>query len=267
MKIRSRVTIAAFAMILSLAGCANLFTTNYFESFAGPPSASDISYDGSDAAGYLDELEDAMESDRFIDSLSDTQRDALTDDLEDIYTTSTDAAVIQEAALLAAELQMNGTGAGETANNVVDLFMNSSDGSDNVFEDPDALLSGLIPAEAQGDPVAIAAILNDLVSAGTAFTAFGNSVDDAPPADGVSGEVAQNAAVSILVMTIAGVDPADTPAAREAKIAALTGSVVDGTVSDDYAATDLGTALDDDSPLSNILDAAGFDPSMFGGDE
>ncbi len=248
-------------LVFSLSSCSNLFTTNYFTRFDGPPSASDISYNPDDPKGYLDDLGEAMDSSRFFDDLNESDRDTLTNNLEDIYTDpSADPETVQEAALLAAELQLNGTSAGTTVNNVVDIFVSDSSGS--AFEDPGVLLEGIIPESAAGDAGAIASILEDLVTAGNAYEAYGNSVSGGSD---VSGEVAQNAAVAILVSTIvssgSGGSTEDNIDALAAAIAGGSGStnaIFESGGSFNGAGDAMTDAAAEGSALDSILSSSGF---------
>lgn len=256
---------AVLAATLLLSGCADLFVMNYFQEFDGPPSATSIQFDSADTDSYDDYIGDlsyAMESDRFFEELSDLDRETLVSNLEGIYTSSSsDAVEIQDAALLVADLELRDTDAGETINNVVDVLMDSSsDEGGGAFDDPSVLIEGILPDGVADDATAIEAMLTDLVSVGGAYEVYGTSIG--ADADSVAGDVAQNAAVSIVVSAIVE----SGSGSPEENIAALADALAnesadtlfdtEGTFAD--AGDAVTTTLEGDA-LSNILSGAGLD--------
>jgi hypothetical protein len=238
--------------ILLLSGCANLFTGNFFENFDGPPSASDLinSYDASNPGAFVDSIAEAAESPRFLNGLSAAERDSLTTSLADVYGGSADVATRQEAAILAATVNITGTAAGDTINNVADIV---TSGTTNDFSDPQKLLEAIIPAEAQGDATAVQAILDDLVQAAAAYDALGTTLtsggDNAdPPADANMTAIAQNAVVALAIQSLS------TQAGSTATLAAEIVSGSFGSYTDPIAGAD-----DDTTPLGAILAAGGLD--------
>lgn len=262
------------AILLALTSCANLFDGNMFENFDGPPSAADIlgGYTDEDgtvppesADGFVDDLGDAAESERFFDDLTDEDREELETALESIYDNEeVDTETRQDAAILAGEIALRGTPAGDTVNNVVDVLIDSEDGAD-AFNDTGALLDAIIPADAQGDPEAVRDILESMVSAANAYESLGDTMTDEDgdgtpdgPDGANMGEVSQNAAVSMILATTADTD--GDGEVSEAELDALTAATVNDDFSG-YTGDPLGDSIGDDdnpTPLRNILDAGGL---------
>lgn len=260
--------------IFLLSACSNLFDGNWFENFDAPPSADDIlddyvDEDGTvsteDADDFVNDLGEAADSDRFFDDLSDEDRDELGTALKSVYDNpDVDVVTRQEAAILAGEIAIRDTGAGDTVNNVVEVLLSSEGGADS-FNDAGAFINAIIPSSAEGDPEAIRQILEYLVVAADAYDALGNLLTDTDgdgtpdgPEGSNMGEVAQNAAVAIILAATADLDGDGT--VSDAELDALTTASVD----DDFSAYN-GTPLDDSlgsdaspTPLRNILDAGGL---------
>lgn len=262
MLIRAAKISVILVVIATIISCSNLFEGNFFENFDGPPDASDILgeyIDGNgavstaDAADFVDDLGDAAESDRFYDDLSDGDRQNLNTALKSVYDNEDlDDSVRQEASILAADVVLRGTEAEKTINNVADVL--TSDLGGDAFNDPSELLDTVIPDDAKGDPDAIKAILDSLVSAGDAYDTLGSTLTDTDgdgTVDGPSGanmtEIAQKAAVAIAVQKLVS-DPAIGTTDQ------LAADIVAGSVS--------STALDDfpgdTSSAQNILEAGGL---------
>lgn len=256
-------TVVRFLMIsvvsaVVIAACGNLLQGNMFENFDGPPDTSDllgkhVQPDGSitaqDAPGFIRDLEDAAGSPRFFRDLSGSDRAELSTALESVYanTDEVDVTTRQKAAVLAGEVNMRGTNAGETANNVIDVL--TGDGIET-FENPNALFDEIIPADAKGDPAKVKAILDNLVAAGSAYEAFGETLGDTgAPAGTNMGTVAQNAVVAITVKGIVGANT-DT-AVLAARIVAR-----EEIESPDYG--DDGVFGPEGSAVRNIFDEAGL---------
>lgn len=261
-------------ILLVLTACANLLDGNMFENFDSPPSATDIlgGYTDEDgtvptdgADGFVDDLGDAAESDRFFDDLSDQDREDLGTALESVYDNEdVDTETRQDAAILAGEIAIRGTGAGDTVNNVVDVLIDSEDGAD-AFNDTGALLDAIIPAEAQGDPVAVRDILASMVTAADAYESLGSTMTDEDgdgtpdgPDGANMGEVSQNAAVSMILAETADTD--GDGEVSDAELDAMTAATVNDDFSG-YTGDPLGDSLGDDdnpTPLRNVLEAGGL---------
>jgi hypothetical protein len=259
--------VMVLAATLSIAGCANLFTGNMFANFDGPPSASDLAgryadADGnvssSDADSFVGDVEDAAGSSRFFDDLSDNDRTTLTGSLKSVYDNDSgevDDATRQRAAVLAADVTLRGADSGETINNVANV-LTSAEGADS-FSSPQDLMDQIIPDSAKDDPVAIKKILDDMVAAADAYDALGGSltdddgdgeIDNAPEGTNMA-EVAQKAAVAMVVRNLAGQDSGDKDLAQR-----IADNDFEGTTFSDP----LGGENSDGSALNNILKAGGL---------
>jgi hypothetical protein len=249
--------LASAAVLLLVVSCADLLQGNIFENFAGPPGAGEVlskhvqadgTVDPGRAGAFVRDLEDAASSPRFFRDISAADRVKLTVALESVYDPDSGVAlpVRQKAAILAGEVNMRDTDAGATANNVIDVL--TGDGIDT-FEDPRSLLDEIIPASAQGDPVKIKAILDNLVAAGNAYEAFGNTLggDNTAPAGTNMGTVAQNALVAITVRNIVSANGGAT---------ALAASIADPDGEIEPPGGDVFG--EEGTPLRNIFDAAGL---------
>jgi hypothetical protein len=265
-----KVTRSIILLILlsSISGCANLFSGNFFESFDSPPSASDIrgryvddegNVAPDQAAAFVTDLGDAASSSRFFSELSDTDRADLRDSLASAYSSAeVPEATRQSAAILAADVTLRGADSGATINNVADV-LTSSDGVDS-FDEPSALLDQIVPESAQGDPVAIKRILDDMVAAAAAFDALGSTLTDSDgngeidntPAGANMTAIAQQAAVAMVIRDLVA-DP-DSGGA-EGLADDIAAGVVDDTRFSDNPLSDTNT---EGSPLNNILKAGGL---------
>lgn len=261
MKRTAQLSIIAIVLV-TVSSCANLFQGNLFENFDGPPDASDILDDyvdgngnvsTADAPDFVNDVADAAESSRFYDDLSGSDRTKLNTALKSVYENNSVATTVrQEASILAAEVVIRGTDAGETINNVANVL--TSDGGGDSFNDPTALMDLVIPDSAKGNPAAIEAILDDLVTAADAYDALGSSLTDTDgdgTVDGPSGanmtEIAQKAAVAMAIQKLVA-DPAI------GSTSALAADISAGSVT--------STALDnfpgDTASAENILAAGGL---------
>lgn len=265
----------AVALLLGLVSCDTVFEGNLFENFAGPESASAILRKYSDggvvlparAPGFVSALDDAAGSSRFFRELSASDRAGLNDALESVYAAD-DAdvpkATRQKAAILAGQVNLRETDAGETINNAIDVLTDG--GIDTFEEDPEALLDQLLPSGVRGDEAKISAVLRNLVNAAGAYEALGTTLassDDDPepqmPAGTNKGAVAQNALVALVVKDIAkanGADAEDGIAALAAELAKPQGDRDTDWITLPY---DNGVEFaPEGSPLRNIFNAAGF---------
>lgn len=230
------------ALAVTLGGCGNIFTNNLFQNFDGPPSASDLA--NLEGEALLNAVENAAQSNRFFDGLTNEQRDELTESLRTVYQDpNASAAERQRAAVLAGAVNIRGTAAETTINNVVSAFTSEED----AFDDPQALINSVIPASVRQDEAALTAMLTSMFAAAEAYNALGSGIGEDEAAVSVDGETAQNAAISILLYEVAGGDP-------DVLIAAINNDNYDDL-------NDPGNALGDDdnqTPLYHILQAAGL---------
>jgi len=257
---RGWVFFVAWATLLLPLSCENLQQGNLFENFDGPPSASSIvdKYTEDDgtvaperAAAFVRSLEDAAESPRFFRELSAADRNRLNTSLSSVYDPANGVESVttrQKAAILAGDINMRGTAAGTTANNVIDVL---NDGGIGTFENPEELFSKILPADARNDEEKTRRILDSLVAAGAAYEAFGTTLSDPENSvpEGTSiGSVAQYALVAMVVRDIAGANSGTEALAQQ---------IVnnDPISSPDWPDGPFG---DDGSPLRNIFDEAGL---------
>lgn len=257
---RGRSVLVALAAFLVLLSCENLQQGNLFENFDGPPSASSIieKYTGEDgtvaperAAAFVRSLEEAADSPRFFRELSAADRNRLNTALSSVYEPANGVESVttrQKAAILAGDVNMRGTAAGTTANNVIDVL---NDGGIGTFEDPKALFSKILPTDARNDVEKTRRILDNLVAAGAAYEAFGTTLsdpDNAVPEGTSIGSVAQYALVAMVVRDIAGANSGTEALAQQ---------IVNNQPisSPDWPDGPFG---DEGSPLRNIFDAAGL---------
>ncbi|MFA7566502.1 MAG: hypothetical protein WCY01_05700 [Alkalispirochaeta sp.] len=258
----TRLLLLMLLMTFTITACADLFRGNLFENLDGPPDASELmgkylNADGTvstaNAGKFVDAVAEAAESSKFYKNLSSSDRQKLNGALADVYNDPGVATADKQAAsVLAAEVLIRGTDAGETINNVADV-LTSNLGGDS-FNDPGALMDLIIPAGAKGDPVAIKKILDDLVLAADAYDYLGESLNDSPPPSGVNmAETAQKAAVAIAVKKLV-----DDPGIGS------TGDLAADIVAGSVSSTELDNFPGDTTNLENILAAGGLS-GVFGG--
>lgn len=250
-----RVFILGLTIAVSITGCANLFTMNLFSKFDGPPPATDLlrGFDPANPRAFLADLEAAAESERFLTELSQSDRNALNSALRQVYSGSSDPAIVQRAAILAADVSMVGTAAETTVNNLVGAFTSGGDAFGSSESSAGALISSVIPADVLNNDAALTQMLDSMFAAAEAYNALGNSLADSQHV-AVSGATAQNAAVSILIYTIAG-NPETPNESNEDRRNRLIAAIRQ----DDFSGlSQPSTALEDGGPLNSILDAAGL---------
>ena len=239
-------------LVLGLMGC-DLLTFNLFEGMDAPAIPSADEFGDMPADELLDLLEQLLESDTFYDDLDEAQLDAILAALQEIMD-SADSPVdqLQDAALLAAEIELNSTDGGTVVDTVVDVVDDIiSEGLDE-SSTPEAFFTDLIktafadvPPENFDDTVAA------FLSAAAAFTIFGNSLIDldgdgtidGPPGSNM-GAIAQDAIVAIIIASVI----TDMGAAALEDIA-----YGEGTVS-----SSVGNPMEDNPALNNIIEAAGM---------
>lgn len=265
---------------LALSGCGNLFTTNYFENFDGPPSADELTQKYTDSsgdvpAGDADDFVEALQAEtsggRFFDDLSAGDRAELSAALQSVYT-NPDPAISDEtrqaAALLAAEVIIRDTKAQDTINNVTGVLTDQDSGGSIDLDNASSLVGSIIPDSAQNDPNAIDSIITDLVSAAGAFDGLSQALTDndsdgeADPAEGVTLATAQEAAVSIAVRDLVnanGGGAAGTAAVRDAIINDTLDSLT-------APPSPIGDEPASPTPLDLILQSAGLSADLFAGD-
>jgi hypothetical protein len=248
----------ALAMIAVLVtGCANIYESNLFENFDGPPSAAEL------ANGSVEDIADAAESPQFFDELRNdpAAKEVIQDRLQEIYNdpASTEAEK-KTAAIISGDVEMETTQGGEIVNNVADLLLGESGGE---FSDPGTFIRSTFPESVRNDPVLLKAQIESFRTAAEAYYVYGTGLTEENVPEGANkGEIAQRATVAILMDTLA----LQSGFGGEADTDALVNAIV----ADDYLGYGDPTtaALGDEAnpePLRNILDVAGLTSVVEGG--
>lgn len=242
----------ALALLAVLfAGCANIYESNLFENFDGPPNAAEL------ANGSLEDIAEAAQSPKFFDELRDdpAAKEAIQNRLQEIYNdpAATDAEK-RSAAIISGDVEMETTQGREIVNNVVDVILDESGGD---FSDPATFVRNTFPESVRNDPVLLKAQIESFQTAAQAYYAYGTGLTEENVPDGAnSGEIAQRATVAILMDELASQTSTDQ---------LLTDIVNDsyGSYSDPTQDT-LGSESSP-TPLRNILDVAGLTSVVEGG--
>lgn len=240
------------AVTMLIAGCANIYDSNLFESFDGPPSAAEL------ATGSLEDIADAAESPKFFDELRDdpSAKEAIQNRLQEIYNdpASSDGEK-KTAAIIYGDVEMETTEGAEIVNNVIDVLLDESGGE---FSDPGTFIRNTFPESVRNDPVLLKTQIESFRTAAAAYYVYGSGLTAESEPEGVnSGEIAQRATVAILTDTLASQ-------------AGSTDALVADIQADDYSGytdptdTALGTEASP-TPLRNILDVAGLTSVVEGG--
>jgi hypothetical protein len=257
-------------VLVSFFGCAEFYTFNLFDGL-DPVIVRDVNDMSSEEA--LDYLGDNLGSNSFIEALVGNEEDlaAVNQVLEDIYTDGDQSdAAVQEAAVLAADLQLETSGASEVIDNIFAASneisaLNSGESTDDSASTQE-ILKAIIPESVQS-PEDMQALLDGFFAANKAYEALGASVgtDGAGVVDGtgVDGGTAMNAIITSVITQMADsmVDGA-TEAERQENAGAVFFAIVNGdepsTISNYNESGDIP-----DDPLagyaSDISAAAGLD--------
>jgi hypothetical protein len=272
MRSRPVVILAVFAMVaLLLSSCDAFFTTNLFKAAGlGQVSAADLAGKTSaelTAAAYSGG-DPSNPSAAFFDALAgnaSAKADVLAT-LAATYGGSGPAADVQEAAALAAQIELITTGADGIVNNVVALLASGTSFSamSSSADIVDAA-KALIPADLAADKASFTAAITALLDSGTAYTALGTSIG----ADGVAGNVDLGTAAQSAVMAafLGGIDPAtalDPGGSPYTNSADLLWDLVQGTPGVNTAGLGGGftaPVFTAGTPLGDLVGAAGLDTS------
>lgn len=240
---------------LLLSGCANIYEENLFADFDGPPSVSEL--ENSSAS----RIAEAAESPQFYADLRRNRdaRNRIQQRLRTIYRdgNSSDSDV-RVAASLSASIEIETTNGAAVVNNVVDVFL--EEGTDGDFSDPGTLARSIFPPSVRSNPDALAEQIRSFNEAADAYQAYGNGLNEEnQPADTNSGEVAQRAAVSVLVSELARQAGDGDPEAGASVLARDISEDRDDSY-DNYSDPTENTLGDQDNPtpLRSILDVAGL---------
>lgn len=248
-----RIVMAAFTVVL-LAGCANIYDSNLFENFDGPPSASEL------ANGSAEDIADAAESPQFFDELEGdpAAKEAIQNRLQEIYNDpNASESDRRTAAIVSGDIEMETTAGGEIVNNVVDVILEESGGE---FSDPGTFIRNTFPESVRNDPAVLRAQIESFRTAADAYYAYGEGLtSEGVPESANSGEIAQRATVAILMDTLA-----DQAGGTDALLNDIQNDSYPQPPYSDPTVTALGTE-DNPEPLRNILDVAGLTSVVEGG--
>ena len=236
------------AVILILfAGCSNMYEANVFASFDGPPEASEL------RNGSARRIAEAAESPQFFDELRNDPdaRTAIQNRLREIYNDeNASEREVRTASALSATIEIETTDGAAVVNNLVDVFLD--EGSDGDFSDPGTLVRNVFPDSVRNDPEALAAQIESFNQAADAYEVYGNGLTEENQPEGTnSGEVAQRAAVAILVSELS-----DQAGGSDA----LAQDIGSDDSLEGYSDPTESTVGAEDNPTSlrNILDVAGL---------
>lgn len=212
---RSRyLTALVFAVALSLVfvSCDSFFSTNLFKS-AGLGQVSAEQLQGETSAELVDGAYDnnGDPSTAFFDALAGdtTVKAEVLATLEATYTSpSASPAEIQEAASLAAQIEIVTTGGDVLVNNLAKHYADFQ--SVSTVEGAIDLVESLVPAGLASDETAFAAAINAILSAGDAYDSLGGSILSS---GGLAGDInigtaAQSALAAAALMSVSEVLPA-----------------------------------------------------------
>lgn len=255
--------LVSLILVSLLSGCAELFEFNLFKALDPiemPDAAMLSEMENEDGiSGVLDYLEAELGSPSFIEKLDEEPGayDAIENYLIDHKGTASTADE-KRATILYADLNLKTTGGEELINNSVSALIGGDFSATNLDSIPEvkAFLLGFLPAvmpsSALSSQSAFDEMLQGFVAASAAYDDFGNSLPSDIPEEINMGDVAQKAIVSYIIaeaigvysnnqlyQIAQGVDPGGYPT---------------GSIPDPFTA---------DSPVDNILNAAGIDVSNF----
>ena len=263
---RSRyLTALVFAVAMSLlfVSCDSFFNTNLFKS-AGLGQVSPEKLKGETSAQLVDDAYDNGQpaSAFFVALAGDTTvKGEVLATLAATYNNPSASPVeVQEAASLAAQIEIITTGGDDLVNNVVkglDDIQNLSDSDPQGAVD---LVKSLVPPELAGSEDSFSAAIDALISASDTYIVLGASV----AANGVQGDVnigtaAQSAmlAAALAGISMTGLTDPDTGSGYTSTAAYLWDSLQGKTVAGTPAFTAPDTS--DGSPLGALLTASGLE--------
>lgn len=250
-----KALVFAVALSLLFVSCDSFFNTNLFKS-AGLGQVSAAKLQGETSAELVDDAYDANgdPSTAFFDALagdSSVKAEVLAT-LEATYTSpSASPAAIQEAASLAAQIEIVTTGGDGLVNNLAAHYEDFL--SVSTIEGAVDLVQSLVPDGLASDPTAFKAAIDALLSANDAFVALGDSIlaPDGFVGDLNIGTAAQSALAAAALTAI----ESDLPGTYT-DTATYLWDLMQGTTTDYPASFSLDTAAS--TPLGGILSAAGL---------
>jgi hypothetical protein len=247
------------AVLLALAGCAQIFEFNVLGALDNPPTPTAADYLGSDG---LDKLAEDLNSPALVDAMTGTvvaqiETNLWTDYLADGVSGDEDG----QAAILYADLALKTSEGEALVNNIVETILGGSLGSGTTVEE---ILADIVPPEALADPGTFASMVEALLAANDAYLLLGAYVDgstadglaenDLPPGS-LPGDIAQKAIVAYTMAVAVSVVMSDLSLSQDDAIAEMY-KVATGQPSSADSLT-LGSLSSPPEPISALLDLAG----------
>lgn len=196
------------AMALTMTGCDALDAVLGFNMFASLAAVDSKEISEADAATLV-ELSD---SDSFYDTLEDDAalKGTTLTKISDAIGVSIDSAADQELAVLAANIHLQTTAAGDLINNVSSLIVDLIDEPTPDYTDLEGIISGLVPdsiksSDGSIDQDAFLAMIIALEEADVVYQDLGGAIITGAYASGtdiVAGEIAQNALLAAVIAAV-----------------------------------------------------------------
>lgn len=203
-----RLKIGILLLILvAFFGCEEFYTFNLFAGL-DPVIIKDVN-EMSTTEG-LDYLGEEIYNESFVTALEEDPEtlDEMNDYLENVYTTSSEPAEVQDAAILAADLQLSTTGASDVVDNIwgsIDDVTSMNSGGSSDSSSVQAVVTGVIP-DSINTPEEMEDLIAGFFAADAAYTALSTSVGtdgaDIEPGVTVSGGTVMNAIVTTMIVDI-----------------------------------------------------------------
>jgi len=244
----------AALVALALVSCDFMYETNFFQTEMGV-DATELS------KASVADLNEMADSPSFFTALAEDEeaKTAVLDNLDEVIADpASTPEEVAEASLLAAEVEIYSSPAGDLVSNVGELLISAVSGGEGGepvdMEDPEALINALLPEsvvdEETGEIVedSFVAMINALNDSYAYYVEFSEAMD---PADYTSSELGDAAMTAMMASIIASIDPVagyDSPG--DLIYAALTGEYA-GEIT---MSGELGT----DTNLQALFDAAGL---------
>jgi hypothetical protein len=263
--------------LVAFFGCEEFYTFNLFGGL-DPVIIKDLN-EMSSAEG-LEYLGEEIYNQSFVTTLEEdpVALVEVNDYLANLYTTSTEPAEVQEAAILAADLQLNTTGGSDMVGNIwgaIDAVTAMNSGGTSDSNSVEAVVAGIIP-ESVETVEDMQALLEGFFAADAAYTALNDSVGtngtDTAADVTISGGTVMNAVVTTMIvemvnsdMIIGGTQDEKIANAAIVFLAISNGEEPSPSLFDSGANFAIDP-LNDAGYASNLADAAGLDlSSMLGG--
>ena len=201
---RTIMIVLAIAVALSMTACSALdalLSVNVFAPFAGVSA-------GAIEKATPDELVEMSDSDSFYETLDDNEdlKETVLDTVEEAMAAEQpSSATYQELAVLAANIELQTSPAGDLINNIGGLFGSLVSGGGGDDSDFGEMIAGLIPPEVMNDEDAFVAMIDALVAANGYYERLGDAIGTggyAAGSDISAGDVAQAALVCAIIAAI-----------------------------------------------------------------